>query len=101
MRKSKRHPDIRPTHPGEIVADAIVELGLTKIALAQALGISRQTLHDLLIEKHGVTASMAVRLEAVLGSSAEFWFNMQAAHELWNARKSVDTSGLKRVTEPA
>ena len=94
---SKRHPSIRPSHPGEIIAADMEAMKLGKVALAGALGISRRTLYDILDQKHGVSAQMAVRLEKVLGSSAEFWLNLQAAQDLWNARQTTETKGLKRL----
>ena len=101
MQKSGRHHSIRPSHPAEIVAGAIEDLNLSKTAFARALGISRQTVYDFLAERQGVSASMAVRLEAVLGSSAEFWLNLQSAHDLWRARQTVDTGALKRIATVA
>ena len=98
--RSKRHPSIKPHHPAESLREHILPaLGMTKAAFAEALGVSRQTLHDLLTEKQGVSAVMAVRLEAVVGGSAEFWLNLQAAHDLWHARRDVDVSGLVRLRE--
>ena len=98
--KTKRHPSIAPHHPAETLrVDIVPALGMTKAAFAEALGISRQTLHDLLTEKQGVSAAMAVRLEAVVGGSAEFWLNLQLAHDLWRARRDVDVSGLTRLQE--
>ena len=101
MEKSSRHASIRPSHPAEIVSGAIDALELSKTAFAAALGISRQTLYDFLAERQGVSASMAVRLEAVLGSSAEFWLNLQVSHDLWRARQSVNTRKLKRLAAAA
>lgn len=94
---SRRHKSIRPSHPAAVISGAIDELGISKTAFATALGVSRQTLYDLLDEKQGVTAAMAVRLEAALGSSAEFWMNMQAAHDLWSARQTVPAEKIKRI----
>ena len=98
--ESQRHASIAPHHPAETIREEILPaLGITKAAFAQALGISRQTLHDLLTEKQGVSAPMAVRLEKVVGGSAEFWLNLQAAHDLWRARRDVDVSSLQRLSE--
>jgi antitoxin HigA-1 len=59
---SKRHPSIEPVHPGEILReDAFPALGVTKPTLAAALRVSRQTLHDIMTLKRGVTPDMAVR----------------------------------------
>lgn len=94
----KRHSSIDPVHPGEILReDVFPALGLTKPALADALGISRQTLHDLFTQKRGVSPEMALRLEAVVGSNAEMWLTLQAEHDLWTARKTGKVKGLKRL----
>jgi len=44
---------------------------------------------------------MAVRLEAVIGSTAETWLALQAAHDLWQARKEVNAKSLKKLTPAA
>ena len=94
---SKRHPSIEPVHPSEILReDAFPALGVTKPILANALGVSRQTLHDIMTLKRGMTPDMAVRLEAVVGSTAETWLALQAAHDLWKARKGVRVKSLKK-----
>ena len=89
MKKSLRHPSIRPSHPAEIILDTLPALGLTKVEFSKALGISRNTLYNLLDQKQGVTAEMAVRLENVVGSSAEFWLGVQSSHDLWKVRKML------------
>ena len=101
MRRTLRHPSIRPSHPAEVIAESLLALALNKVELAKALGISRNTLYNLLDQKQGVTAAMAVRLEAVLGSSAEMWLGMQASHDLWLARLTVDVKRLKRAKAAA
>jgi antitoxin HigA-1 len=95
--KSLRHPSIRPSHPGEVVADSIAATGISKVAAAKALGVSRNTIYMLIDQRQAVTAEMALRLEAVIGSTAETWLKLQAEHDLWAARQTVDLSGLTRV----
>jgi addiction module HigA family antidote len=95
---TKRHSSIEPVHPGEILReDVFPALGMTKPALATALGISRQTLHELLTLKRGVSPEMALRLEAVVGSNAEMWLTLQAERDLWQTRRSGKVKGLKRL----
>ena len=48
--------------------------------------------------KRGVTPDMAVRLEAVVGSTAETWLALQAAHDLWKARKYTLSEWRKKLT---
>ena len=55
--------------------------------VASRLGVSRQALSALLNGRAGVSAEMALRLEAALGTSAEMWVQMQANHDLWQARR--------------
>lgn len=95
---TKRHLSIEPVHPGEILLeDVFPALGITKPALADALGISRQSLHELFSTKRSVTPEMALRLETVVGSTAETWLALQSARDLWEVRKSAKIRGLKRL----
>lgn len=97
MRKSLRHHSIRPSHPAEIIADTLPATGLNKVKFAKALGISRNTLYNLLDQKQGVTAEMAVRLEGVLKSSAEFWLGLQSSHDLWKVRQTLEAKKPKQA----
>jgi addiction module HigA family antidote len=78
-----------PSHPGSIVRDVCLEpLGLTVTQGAKVLGVSRQALNNLVNEKAGISAEMAVRLEKAFGSTAETWMRMQVAYDLANVRVS-------------
>jgi addiction module HigA family antidote len=82
----------RPTHPGEMLReDFLPEYGLTVTGLAGALGVSRQTINDLLRERRAVSPEMALRLSRLFGNSPEFWLNAQRAVDLWNAAKTLKT----------
>lgn len=79
---------MRPTHPGEILReDVIPALRMSKVMVAKALRVSRQTLHDLLSAKQGVTPLLALKLERVVGGSAEMWMNLQRDHDLSIVRR--------------
>lgn len=79
---------IPPTHPGEMLReDFMPDYGLTASALASALGVSRQTIHELLREERGVTPLMALRLSRLFGNSATFWLNAQQARDLWESEQ--------------
>ena len=82
---------IRPTHPGEMLReDFMSDYGLTVAGLAQALGVSRQTINELLRERRALSPEMALRLARLFGNSPEFWLNAQRAVDLWDAEQSVD-----------
>jgi len=75
-----------PAHPGEVLRQYLPK-DLPVAEAAQRLGVSRQALSALLNGRAGISAEMALRLEAALGTSAEMWVQMQAAHDLWLARQ--------------
>jgi addiction module HigA family antidote len=75
-----------PAHPGEVLREFLPE-GLTVSEAARRLGVTRQALSALLKGRAGVSAEMALRLEAMLGTSAEMWLEMQAGYDLWQARR--------------
>ncbi len=84
MGASMRSPSRRPTHPGAVLReDVMPELGVTQAVLASHLGVSRLTASELLHEKRGLTAEMAVRVSKVVGGSPESSLRMQEALEGW------------------
>ena len=95
-----RSAERRPTHPGELLRDVVLPAlaKITKVEVAEALGVSRQTLYDILNEAQPVTPQMAVRLGVVFGTSAASWLNMQNAYDLWNSAREIDGSTLRRLT---
>ena len=81
-----------PIHPGEILReDFLPEYGLSVTALAEAAGVSRQSMNELLRERRALTPEMALRLGKLFGNSPEFWLNLQRKVDLWDAKR-----GLKR-----
>lgn len=66
----------RPTHPGEMLReDFLPDYNLTVSGLAEAVGVSRQSINELLRERWSVSPEMALRLGRLFGNSAEFWLN--------------------------
>lgn len=80
----------RPTHPGEMLReDYLPDYELTSSQLAEALGVSRQTVNELLRERRAVSPAMALRLGRYFGNAAEFWLNAQRAVDLWEAAEVI------------
>jgi addiction module HigA family antidote len=75
----------RPVHPGEILRDDFMpDYGLTVSKLADALGVSRQSVNELVRERRAVSPEMALRLARLFGNSPEFWLNLQRAVDLYD-----------------
>jgi antitoxin HigA-1 len=75
-----------PPHPGEVLRDYLPE-GMQVTEAAQRLGVSRVTLSRVLNGHASISADMALRLEAALGTSAAMWVGLQADYDLWHARQ--------------
>ena len=74
---------LAPMHPGELLREDILPaVGRPKTEIARLLGISRQTLYDILNEKQPVTPAMALRLARMFGGNAESWTNLQRNYDL-------------------
>lgn len=76
------HPR-EPVHPGEILAEEVLaEIGMNANQLGEALGVAPNRISEILRGRRSITADTALRLSRWLGSSAEFWLNLQQAHDL-------------------
>ena len=83
-----KNREIPPTHPGEMVReDFMPDFKLNVTSMAAALGVSRQTINELLRERRAVTPVMALRLSRLFGNSPEFWLNAQHAFDLWDSEQ--------------
>jgi addiction module HigA family antidote len=76
-----------PPHPGEIVReDCMVPSGLSVTEAAVRLGVSRQSMSELINGRNGISADMALRLEKAGWGAALSWLRNQASYDLWQAR---------------
>jgi addiction module HigA family antidote len=76
-----------PPHPGGVVLRQCIEpLGLSITDAAHALGVTRNTLSELVNEKRGISPEMAARLSQVFGGTAEGWLIQQAQYDLAHVR---------------
>jgi addiction module HigA family antidote len=85
-----------PPHPGLVVLQECVEpLGLSITDAAEALGVTRNTLSELVNGKRGISPEMAVRLAKVFGGTEQGWLVQQAQYDLARVRR--DRIKLKRL----
>ena len=79
-----------PTHPGEVLLqEFLVPKDLSQVTLSQKLDIPIQRINTLVNGKRGVTAETAILLSGELGTSPEFWMNLQTAWDLYHAQQRL------------
>lgn len=94
-------PMKNPPHPGKSIAlDCLQPFDLSVTEGARILGVSRQTLSNLVNGGGGVSPEMAIRLSKAFGSTPQAWLKMQLAYDLAQAEKHASKIKVKRY-EPA
>lgn len=96
----KRNP--RPTHPGEMLLKEFLEpMDISQMRLAEHLGVSLQRVNELVNGKRGVTPDTAWKLAGALGTTPEFWMNLQAHFDLAKEKPAEETRPLAPVRQHA
>lgn len=91
------HP---PIHPGEMLREEwLAPLGMNANQLANALGVNRQNVYEIVNEKRGLSAEMALRLARWSGMSPRFWLGLQERYDLETAEVELGER-IKREVEP-
>ena len=77
-----------PTSPGEILLEEFLRpKGITQTAMAEKMGVPLQRVNTLISGKRAVTAETAILLSEVLGTTPEFWLNLQMKCDLYDAQQ--------------
>jgi len=84
-----------------LATDFLKPLGITQMAFAAHLGIPIQRLNELIRGKRGVTPDTAWLLSQALGTTPDFWMNLQAAHDLAACRPVRKIKPLHAVRDDA
>jgi addiction module HigA family antidote len=85
-----------PPHPGEVFRRLYLEpLGVSVTDGAKRLGVARKTLSEIVNGRAGISPQTALRIAKATGTSAESWVDMQAAYDLWQARKTTKRLNVK------
>jgi antitoxin HigA-1 len=94
-------PRVR-THPGEVLREEfLVPLEMSAHQLAAAIGVPANRISDIVRERRSVTADTALRLAKHFGSTAQFWLNLQMAHDLSKAEAEIDLSTVPKLRRRA
>lgn len=76
----------QPTHPGEILYEEFLKpKKIKQIDLAKKMGVPIQRINTIISGKRGITPETAILLAKCLGTSAQFWMNLQTAYDLHEA----------------
>ena len=87
-----------PPHPGRhILEDCLEPIGMTITKGAEALGVARLTLSNVINGKNGISPEMAIRLSKAFGGSPDVWLGMQMDYDLAQAEKKADQIKVRRV----
>lgn len=87
-----------PVTPGKMLKhEFLAEYGLSQNALAQAIGVSRNRIAEIVNNRRRITADTAVRLALFLGNSAEFWMNLQSWYDLKMATEDLSAAQRRRI----
>lgn len=83
--------DRPPTHPGEMLLEEFLRpLGVTQRELADAIQVPYQRVNEIVNQRRGVTPSTALRLARYLGTSVDFWLNLQQRWDLYRTLREED-----------
>ncbi len=102
-RKIFHYPEGAPllsVHPGRTLAGELVARGMTANALALKLRVPAKRVTDIVRERRGIMAEMALRLGRCFGTSAQFWMNLQVNYDLAVAREAYGAV-IEREVEAA
>ena len=84
----------RPSSPGEILAELYLAPHEISVAgFAEACGVTRKHMSGIVNGHVGITAEMAARIAAALGTTAQYWLNLQNNVDLFDARERLAASG--------
>lgn len=91
-----------PPHPGEIIKELCIKpLGITITKAANALGVSRKSLSELLNGHTGISPEMAIRLSVAFDTTPESWLTQQMQYDLWKIKQSRKRLKIKHLKKAA
>ena len=88
-----------PTHPGEVLLEEFLRpLELTQVGFARHIGVPVQRVNELVRGKRGVTSETAWLLAQALGTTPQFWMNLQSTYDLATRRPDQDIVPIARAS---
>lgn len=87
--------NIQPIHPGEHLAEILEELGISQYRLAKAIDTPPRRINEIVHGKRSITADTALRIGKALGTTPEYWLNLQRMYDLDVARAATDVRAIE------
>jgi antitoxin HigA-1 len=88
MNSFKMH---NPPHPGKILQDLILdEYNLSILDFATKVGLESDSVQSIFHCRSDITAEMALRLSLVIGTTPQFWLNLQMNYDFFEAKQKFD-----------
>ncbi len=82
--------DFGPVHPGEVLLEEFLKpMGISQNRLARAMRVPSNRIYDIVLQRRGVSAETALRLAKALGTTPQFWMNLQCMHDLEVAQEKL------------
>ncbi len=88
-----------PIHPGEHLTEFLEELGITQYRLAKTIGVPQVRISDIAHCRRSITADTALRIGRALGTTPDFWLNLQRMYDLDIARSKTDVSAIEPLVK--
>ena len=88
-----------PIHPGEHLAEFMEEIGITQYRLAKTIGVPPVRVYDIVNQRRSITVDTALRIGRALGTTPEFWLNLQRMYDLDVARSKTDVGNIEPLVE--
>jgi addiction module HigA family antidote len=87
-----------PTSAGEMLIEEFLKpLGISQTEFAKAIGITYHRLNEILNGRRGITIDTALRFSKALGTTPDFWLNLQRVTDLYEAKRSPQAVDIARI----
>ena len=90
-----------PIHPGEHLQEIIEELGISQYRLAKTIGVPPIRINAIIKRRRSITADTALRIGRALGTTPDYWLNLQRMYDIDMARRTTDVSDIEPLVERA
>ena len=87
-----------PIHPGEMLADELVAMGLSADELNMLLSLPEGTVSKILAGRRGIDADFALRIARYLGGGERLWMNLQVSFDLKIAQRKSGAAIAQQIT---